>query len=302
MSVRICPRCSTLIESKSAIFCYNCGQELNHTSVSGDAVVSAGVPKAPKKSGGRTSLPVFIFLTFLLAVLLFGSLLYLQISRTKSSGALLRPSSNEFVSTVSALPVSPFSFGKQNFASLTPASVDLYLEGSNPELFLERVLSPANKKSLESKVGLNLDEMTSFFEGEFAYVESSGSAAMIGVGKDMDFLKDRAAKLSGESLKVQVLDQYFAVSNSDNLLKDIGAAYKKTTLPLSLTAKFQETLRHLPSAGQVLIYSENLDDALLAFRLYFGFKLDLAVSSLRGTSFVVNGISGSTVIKGLNAN
>lgn len=303
MSVRICPRCSTLIESQSAIFCYNCGQELNHAPASNDLVLTPQVDITAKKDTKRKSnIPILTFLTIFLAILLFISLVYLGAFRYKSNAPLLRPSSNEFVSTISALPISPFNFGKQNFASLTPVSIDLYLESSNPKLFLDRFLSTGDKKSLESKVGLNLDEMTSFFDPEFAYVESSGSAALAMVGKDLDFLKDRAAKLSGERLKIQLLDQYFIVSNSSSLLRDMENAYKKVALPLVLMSNFQETVRHLPGTGQVLIYSQSIESARSALSYYFGNRLNLAVSSLSGTSFVINGLSGSTVIRGLNAN
>jgi|GEM_PF-3753815 len=304
MSVRICPRCSTLIESRSAIFCYNCGQELSRASIpSGGLASASSYSKSSKKAiSQRVTIFFLVLLTSVLTVLLFASFVYFGAFKTENYKAIIRPSSNEFVSTVSALPISPFGFGKQNFTSITPNSVDLYLESSNPKLFLERVLSAGDKKILESKVGLNLDEITSFFEPEFAYVESSSSAAVLGVGKDLEFLSNRSTKLSGEKVKTLVLDQFFIVSSSDDLLRGIENAYKKVTIPLSLTAKFQETVKHLPTSGQVLIYSESLDSTLAAFKYYFGSKLNLAVASLSGTSFVINGVSGSTVIKGLNAN
>lgn len=305
MSVRICPRCSTLIESASAIFCYSCGQELDRPGFSENSgKVSASSSAQPVRMTAKKSSGFYFFLAFVPALvsILFFSVYYLTILKNEPPKVLLKPSSNEFVSTVSALPISPFKFGDYNFASLTPAAADIYLEGSNVKLFLEKFLSPSDNNTLESKVGLNLDELSSFFEPGFALVEASSSAALIGLGKDMDFLKERSGKLSGEKLKSQVLDQYFVVSDSEALLKDITNAYKKIALPLSMTARYQETVRHLPVTGQLFIYSESLDFAISAFKIYFGEKLRLPVSSLSGTSFVVTAINGSTVIKGQNGN
>lgn len=237
----------------------------------------------------------------MLTALLLVSLFYLTALRGRTAAILPKPSANEFVSTVSALPVSPFTFGRRNFASLAPATVSLYLEGSNPRLFLEKRLVASERSLLETKVGLNLDEITSFFEPEFAYLEASSSAAIVGVGKDPEFLRERAARLSGPSVKAEVLDEYFVAANSASLLKDIEAAYKKTTLPLTLTAKFQELVRRLPESGQLFIYGESQSDGESALRYYFGSKLRLSSTPVSGTSFVVSAVSGSTVIKGLNA-
>lgn len=303
MSIRLCPRCSTLIESGTSIFCYNCGQELPRPAPREEVVDSSKTPVRviKKKSAGKRNLRLTLFSAALLSVLLALSLLYSTVIRGRNLGSFQKDSVNEYVSTISALPVSPYSFGRQSLASLAPANVTLYLESSNPKLFLQKRLGPTGRALLETKVGLNLDEIASFFETEFAYIEASNSAALIGVGKDPEFLKERAGKLSGEKIKAQVLDNYFVVATSATLLKDVEGAYKKTALPLTLTAKFQETLRRLPREGQLLIYGESQDDARAALRYYFGNKLSAAFTALSGTSFVVNGVSGSTVIKGLNA-
>ena len=304
MSVRICPRCSTLIESASAIFCYNCGQELGHSGTS----ETTGKPKAifskpheyVRKKG--SSFYFFLFLIPILILFLVVSVFYLLAIRKSLQTPLLKPSSNEFVSTVSALPISPVKFGKYDFASIVPASASLYLEGNNLRLFLDKFLGSEDKKNVESKVGLNLDEVSSFFEPEFALVASPSSIALIGIGKDSDFLKERSLKLAREKIKSQVMDQYFVVSDSEPLLRDIQNTYKKISLSLTMTAKYQETVKHLPDLGQILIYSENLESTMFALKMYFGEKLRSPISFLSGTSFVITAGNGSTVIKGINGN
>lgn len=304
MSVRICPRCSTLIESRSAIFCYNCGQELARPDA-GEALGVSAKGVLPRTSGAeKPSVGINFFLLlvpFLIFILLF-SVLYLRTRGNLVSSVLLKPTSNEFVSTISALPVSPVNFGKYNFGSLVPASAELYLESYNPKLFLEKLLDSQDQRDLESKVGLSLDEITSFVEPEFAFVESSSSAALIVVGKDLDFLNSRADKISDPKFKTLSVDSYFIISNSESFLREISLTQAKSVLSLASLAKFQESLKNLPKNGQILLYSSSLERSILALRIYFGHFLDLAVSSLSGTSFVVSADAGNVVIRGLGFN
>src|SRR3989344_3914926 len=101
MSVRICPRCSTLIESRSAIFCYNCGQELSRPDGGGNASdpakeISPKTTRTRKPSIGVIFL--LLFVSFLFSVLII-SLLYFRVKGNRLPSVLLKPSGSEFVCT-----------------------------------------------------------------------------------------------------------------------------------------------------------------------------------------------------------
>lgn len=303
MSVRICPRCSTLIESGSAIFCYNCGQELEHFSPSS---IQARVPpeflvKSLKSSKGSKRFVFFLIVVPALLMILIFSLVYLRARPVFYAPIPASPLVNEFESTISALPISPFNFGKYNFASLVPADADLYLESYNQKLFLEKLLESKTLKDVQDQVGLNLEETTSFFEPEFAYVESSSSAALIGVAKDLEFLKSRSAKISDPRVKWLAADPFFVIANSSAFLKEIENTSQAKSLSLSSLAKFRESLKNLPPQGQILIYTTTSAQKLSAFQIFFGHNLDAVLSLLKGQSFVVTAMKGSVLVKGLNS-
>lgn len=213
------------------------------------------------------------------------------------------PLSNEFVSTVSALPVSPFDFGKYPLADLAPAQTSLYLESSNLRVFLEKFLSQAQVDRLQSLSGLNLSEIASFFEPNFALIEdlsaSPSASALIGVGKDLEFIKERVNKIGSQTnLETAIIGPYFIISNSSQYLKEISQTAAKTNLSLSATAPFSEAKKHLPASGQVFIFARNLPSTVKGISALFGDSLKSSFYGLRGTSFVITIKSGSTVIEG----
>ncbi len=298
MSVHLCPRCSTLIESESALFCYNCGQELER----GFELLNPSLQTPVLKTSSRSVFwlgPPFLLLLLLLLSL---SLFYLSRKMELSPPTAPRSSNNEFISTVSALPISPFAFGKYQFGSLSPATVEFYLESSNPKIFLEKLFGEKERRELEEKVGLNLSEISSFFEPNFAYIKSATGSAFLTVGKDLDFLKDRTNKFGRqERLHSRVLSNYFVVSDSLSLLAEIESVYQKTDLPLSLTARYREVQKALPPEGQIFVQATDVESLKAALGVYFNGKLDSAFESLRGSSFVITVVGGSTVVRGLES-
>lgn len=304
---RLCPRCSTLIESSSAIFCYNCGQELGKTSLTArgslPATVSSGASESKKKSAAFSFL---IFLCLSLLVILVLSYFYLE--RSRIPRRLVAPSSHEFVSTLAALPLAPVFFGKPQFADLAPADADLYLEGASLKNFLSSFLSLEARRQIEVRTSLTLEELTSFFDSPFAFVRifsnESTASALLAVSRDPEFVGRRVAKLAAEKnlgeLKTISLGSYFIVSDSSDLIREISRTYEKTSLALSMTAAYLEALKKLPDQGQLLIYGRSARSLNPALHIFFGQALDEPAQSLGSRALVVGSSSGSTVLKGIH--
>ncbi len=303
---RPCPRCSTLIESSSAVFCYNCGQELLNISALPTPAAEELLPKkkpffpARKFSLAKILLPG-AFLIALFPLLFFWTL---QNKKSRPIPGLLQPTANDFVSTVSALPQAPITFGKEVYAGLTPAKADLYLEGGSLKNFLAKFLDSAGQKRLEETLGLTLEESVSFFEPSFVFIKSASGSALLSQTRDLDFTKNRLIKLQksevSKNFQADLVGDVLVVSDSLSLLDDVRAVSKKSQLSLLMKAGFLESLKKLPREGQLFIYSSNLENVLYALRIFFGSGLENALGALRGTTFVVTSRNGSLVLIGPN--
>lgn len=302
---RLCPRCSTLIESGSAIFCYNCGQEL----------LSSAAPTEPadeilpekKISPSQRPSPFQLFLIIFTFCLSLGLLFFFFLWRFNNGrprGPVLKPTANDFVSTISALPQAPVNFGKEAYPALTPATADLYLEGGSLKNFLLKFLDGQSQKRLENHLGLTLEEAISFSEPSFAFIKSASASALLTRSRDLEFVKSRLSKLQEgpalENLQVDLVGDVLVVTDSATFLRDIRQTSQKSQLSLSMTAGFLETSKKLPREGQLFIYSSNLENVFRVLKIFFGPGLESAVGSLRGTAFVVSNRSGSVVLEGIH--
>lgn len=303
---RLCPRCSTLIESSSAVFCYTCGQEMPNSSFSQTLTV-AEAPTEKQIRPTKKFLSRRFFLVFFTLLVSLGFFILLLFSRFKSvnhSPNILKPTANDFVSTVSALPQATINFGKDTYTSLTPAATKLYLEGGSLKNFLAKFLDGASQRLLEERLGLTLEETVSFFDPSFAFIKSASGSALLAQSRDREFVKSRITKMQKDgglkNLQIDLLGEVLVVSDSLNFLNDIRAASQKTQLSLSMTAQFLETLKKLPRQGQLLIYSSDIESVYLTLKIFFGPNLENALNSLRGTSFVISSRSGSVVLVGIH--
>lgn len=301
---RLCPRCSTLIESGSAVFCYTCGQEMSSSTASQTLTPDETSPEKQARSNKKFLSQRFflVFFTLLGGLGFFSLILFSRFKSDPRPPNILKPTANDFVSTLSALPQATITFGKDAYTSLTPAATELYLEGGSLKNFLTKFIDGASQKLLEESLGLTLEETTSFFDPSFAFIKSASGSALLAQSRDREFVKSRITKLQKDgglqNLQVDLLGDVLVVSDDLNFLSDIRAVSQKTQLSLAMTAQFLETLKKLPRQGQLLIYSSNLESVSSALKIFFGSGLENALDSLRGTSFVISSRSGSVVLVG----
>lgn len=245
----------------------------------------------------RISLSLLLIALFLASGLTL-SFLYLNYKKTLQRYTPAGFYQNQAASTASALPLSPFSFGRAHFDKLAPTASDLYLEGNNPKLFLKLLLKEKALVALEERSSLNLEEITSFFESDFAYLKVASASAFLTVGKDPDFIKERIKKLADENIKAAMIDDYLIVADSKELLKEILESYQGILPSLSLTAKYLETAKALPKIGQLLVYSSDRNYLISALDIFFGEKITQSLKEIHGNSLVITVENGGTVLKG----
>lgn len=300
MSVRICPRCSTPIESATAVFCYHCGQELAELAFveerSSPASTSTRRLAPPNKS-----LIFSLVLLFWLILVLSGAIFWSAQGRFEPKlkkpvgGAFSSLDQKSFVATFSALPIAPANFDLLSYAALAPATSDLFLTGFGLKYFLTQLLSREQVKTTEALVGLNTDEIVSFFENNFAHLRQASRSALLLTGKDPEFIKSRLAKIPTSFGRSFVFSAQVILSDDETFLKEIKATADGTNLSLAQTARFQEAVKDLPRQGQFFILGRLPADLFVPLEIYFGPSVFDSVKTLKGLALVVSAQGGNAV-------
>ena len=307
MNARLCPNCSALIESESALFCYNCGQELvvSHAEVPRSSVDPTNQPtkiSSAKKSPGSRLVFSLLFL-IVLSLSIIGWFVFndkkierVTLSPTQSTPL---PLANEYVSTVSALPVAPYSLADTDFASLVPKEASLFIQSRTPALLLKRMLTDKNKEEFTKKTGLTLTEALSFLGDDYAVAEISEGFLFLSKVKDVDFVKAKVKEYSNEIITAVVVDDVLAVSDSPDILDKVNFASSRKLLSLTQDSEFFESQRNLSKVGQALIFSRDKDILKEGLQMLFGKEIINAdLDQLQGKSFVIDSASGSAKIVG----
>ncbi len=307
MNVRLCPNCSALIESESALFCYSCGQELaaSHTDVPYSNV--AGPLTQPTKVSARKSPGSLLVIFFILPVILSGALLGWFVFNSKkieratlspTQGASL-PLANEYVSTVSALPVAPYNLADTDFASLVPSQASLFIQSRSPALLLKRVLADKDKEQFSKKTGLTLTEAFSFLGDDYAVAEMPEGFLFLSKVRDVDFVKAKIKEYSNEIIAGVVIDDVLAVSDSPGILDKVISISSRKLLSLGQDTEFFESQRNLSKMGQALIFSRDQDLLKEGLRMLFGKEIiNMDLEQLKGKSFIIDSAAGSVKIVG----
>lgn len=286
------------IESVTAVFCYHCGQELafvEETSSPATGTIQSLVE--PKKS----LIFPFIFL-FFLSLFLAGAFFWTRAKgisdpklRAPVAGVFSPLDQKSFVATFSALPIAPDSFDAHNYARLAPATSDLYLTGFGLKYFLTRLLSGEQVKRIETLVGLNTDEIVSFFENDFAYLKQASSSALLLTGKDPEFIKGRLAKIPVSALRSFVFSAQVILSDAEPFLNEIKATAQGTNLSLAQTARFQEAVKELPSQGQIFSLGLSPTAIFAPLEIYFGAPVLELRPTFRSSALVVSAQGGNAI-------
>lgn len=307
MNVRLCPNCSALIESESALFCYNCGQELAVSHIAVPHPNGSELPTQPTKVSAKRSPWSWLVIFPALLVILSGAILgWFVFNNKKIEQVTLSPTqdfslplANEYVSTVSALPVAPYNLAGVDFASLVPAPASLFIQSRTPALLLKRVLTDKNKEQFSKKTGLTLTEAFSFLSDDYAVAEMSEGFLFLSKVKDVDFVKAKIKEFSSEIIAGVVIDDILAVSDSPDILERVRSASSRKLLSLGQDAEFFESQRNLSKIGQALIFSRDQDSLKEGLRMLFGKEIiNTALDQLKGKSFVIDSASGSAKIVG----
>lgn len=308
MNARLCPNCSALIESESALFCYNCGQELvvSHAEVprSNIAVPLAQptkVSSAKKSSGSRLVFSLLFLIVLALSIIGWFVFNDKKIERVTLSPtqSLPLPLANESVSTVSALPVAPYNLAATDFASLVPREASLFIQSRTPGLLLKRMLTDKNKEEFTKKTGLTLTEALSFLGDDYVVAKISEGFLFLSKVKDVDFVKAKIKEYSNEVITGVVVDDVLAVSDSPDILDKVGFANSRKLLSLTQDSEFFESQRNLSKVGQALIFSRDKDILKEGLQMLFGKEIINAdFDQLKGKSFVIDSASGSVKIVG----
>lgn len=307
MNARLCPKCQALIESESAFFCYNCGEVLAEPGSKTTSPEETTEKPLPAEKKRRSGWLVSLTLTTLTVAVLASGLVLFRIQKealkpsalSPTQNSNLEPPANEFVSTVSAIPVAPFELTGNIFSDILPAEAAFFIRSRSPILLLRRVMSEKLGEEFTKKTGLTLNEAVSFIGEDYAYAEMTEGFAFLSKVKDTDFIRAKLTEFSKEEVRGQLLDDILVVSNSNEILKKVSQAAKKTTLPLSQLTDFSEGRRRLPETGQAFIYTKDSDSLKKALNIFFGGGLDEASVKLQGKAFVVDSVSGSLKITGV---
>ncbi len=308
MNARLCPNCSALIESESAFFCYNCGQEITSPPPAKAVTPPVIGAKEPVRRRMGKSRLASVLLIVLLVLTVSLTMLLIRKRPIQSQRPALSPTqserplpSNEFVSTSSALPVAPFDFSTPDFASLVPSEATLYIQSRSPSLLLKRLLSQEQQDEFGKVSGLTFTEALSFLDDDYAYARGSEGFLFLSQVKDTDFVKSKLSEFGKEELLGELIGDILIVSDSDRLLKAVKSVSAKSRLSLSQVNHFFDGRRRLPKEGQALIYSEGKEGGLPEIsKILFGKDIfgDTPVD-LRGSVFVVESVFGSAKIVGV---
>lgn len=306
MNARLCPSCSSLIESESAFFCYSCGQELEaHASHEKEISPPPINLFREKQSNKKGFSPFILFLSALILVWLVSLSFYLA-RRDSLKGipsplsAEVKKDANELVSTAAALPIAPYDLTGSDLRDLIPAEARLLIQSRLPSLIIKGLLSEKQKDEFVKKTGLTVGEVLSFLDEDYLFARMDDGFLALFKVKDVDFVKKKIDEFSGEELLGEVFGNVLALSDSESVLKKTNAVFGKRALSLSQSSDFAEGLRRLPEFGQVLIYSQERDLIRHGLSLLFGDSiLDQSLDSLSGSLFVISVVSGNAKITGV---
>lgn len=306
LQLRICPKCGAEIKSKTAFFCYACGEELEAPKFA----VSPEPQKSPPLQKEISFAVPYFFILFaklgglFLLILVLGAGIGVGISHFRGRLAKTPPSTPNRAIVEENFPgLAPALPGKGNLPELTPATVSLYLEGTKPEVVLPKIFEESFGEELENQVGLNLTEAASFLEEQFALFErqetTAGSEiAFVAKARDTDFVAQQLEKLPSESsVSAVLIENFLVVSNSRGLTEEVERSLRKLTLSLALKTEFAESRRHLPEEGKLLLFFASRDEA---WREKSSLKrvYDWIPGDLSGNGFVFVEEKGKTLVVG----
>lgn len=307
LQLRICPKCGAEIKSKTAFFCYACGKELEppKTPIPEE---SQEEPR-PQKEEISLTIPAFLFtliklIGLFLIILTLGSGIGILCLRYKDRIIKTKKTPlNQVFIEESFQPLENSILWRSVLPELTPATVDIYIEGTKPEIVLPKIFGRQFGEDFENQVGLNLPEAASFLEEQFALFEKiettpSGEIAFVSKARDPDFVEKRLEELSPETSPSAVMvENYLVFSNSPNLIKEIERSLRKLSLSLALKTEFAESLRHLPEKGQLLVYLTHRDGKDSSGTLRKAVR-DWIPDSLTGNGFMIIEENGRTKVVG----
>lgn len=300
MSVRVCSQCSALVKSDLALFCYNCGAEFERrekveSETEPSPVITPPLAIKSKRSHWIWPLTSFlIFLTFFLILQFhfFSS----QVKKIVSPPTLKQADSSgwrEFVSTSSALPVSPYDLTEFSFASLIPADAQLFIQSRLPMILLRKMISEEDGKKLTKITGLSLGEAVSFLADDYAYARIPEGSAFLGRIKSPEFVKSKITELTASPLSARVLSDILVVSGSSKTIEAILAVDKKSRLSLNQVAAFTEGRRNLPKFGQLVVYASDKNERTRFMTLIFGEAVGDVLETVPGEVWLIDNALGS---------
>ena len=302
MNARLCPSCSSLVESESALFCYNCGSELipaGHLEKSDSPKKLTAVVPEPRQG----SFPLWV-LAVLLLVLFVSMSFYLAKKNLLSAvppatKATPKNLADEFTSTASALPIAPYDLKDVEFGKLVPAEASLFLQSRLPSLILGKMLSTSQKEEFGQKTGLTLTEAVSFLGDDYGFAQLPKGFLFLFKVKDESFIKTKLSEFPKEVLRGEMVGDTLAVSNSGTIIEAVKAVSQEKQLSLSQTNDFAEGRRRL-GPGQLFLYFKDRSLAQQTLRLIFGNGfLGDGLALLKGNAYVVDSVSGSARLVGV---
>lgn len=304
MNARLCPNCSSLIESDVSFFCYNCGEELPPLKSEAKSPATGEDHTTPRRKT-RVSLTSFLItLVFCLWFGLVAGSLYFFLQRSGRLGGTSAPSSvlkpyREFVATTAALPIAPFDFGASNLTDFLPTEVDLSIQGRLPALILARLMSDDQRGEFQEKTGLTLPEAISFLDDDYVFAKKSDHFLLLFRLKDANFVKTKVEEFSSSKTLVgQVFNDVLVISNSTALSQAVLDVVGKRALSLTQTKDFAEAHRLLPKSGQLLVYARERPRSFDFLRQFLGDSFEEGLTKVGGESFVVTVESGNLKLVG----
>lgn len=306
LRLRICPQCSNKVESLTALFCYHCGAELPEATAKEAGKEEKKVPDDKQKVGIRFSNWKLLVSFFLLLSILLVGIILLRASPSQGfkmpQGSQLPP--NEVLFKGTGLTQEGAVFGKGGFAEITPAEIDLFLEGRRPSFFLSRFLSEEEERLFERIVGLSLEEAQSYLEDDFALVRQATASAFLGRVKDKNFVEKKVKAVEAleekPNFKPHLLKDFLIITNSSDLYRQIEEASRKLKLNLSLSAPFAEARKALPEEGQAFVFAAEKNVLADVFAAFFGREFNQErFEKLKGTAFVFLPKEEGVLVKGV---
>lgn len=277
--MRICPSCSAKINNDSSSFCYSCGAKLNDIveQPAIRTVIADSNPVNNPKNNKAHRFPLFsdwkvfivgvnalsvLFFVFVLGVFFRYGL------NNKSTTPQLSPLLE--INSVSLENPSDFSSFKGNilknsYYNIVSQDSESYIESSNVEQFLKKLLSDEQKKYLETTFELDFDDLLVFFKPSFAFSRDSKSAyAIVLETSGFDFFERSYSKYQNNKkqnapIYAKRIKEFLVLSNDEKYLAEFDDVSNNIQPSLGDDSNFKNSVVECEDRSLLFIYSKNTD-------------------------------------------